>query len=112
MVLRTLQSPGHLEELSYTRVIHPAQATAASPRPFRYVTIWAQSQGFAKMTLAPAAFARIKAGPLSTVMTMTWGGRRARSRMARIKTSPGMSGRPRRLMTPAQASARDADLAP
>src|SRR3989442_9472710 len=109
MLLRTLQSPGHLEKLSYTRVIPPAQATAASPRPFRYVTIWAQSQGFAKMTLAPAAFARIKAGPLSPVMTMTWGGRRARSRMVRINTTAPMFGRPRTLLATAANFARHRD---
>src|SRR2546428_493344 len=93
MLLRTLQSPGHLEELSYTRVIHRAQATAASPRSFRYVTIWAQSQGFAKMTLAPAAFARIKAGSLSPGLAVAWGGRRARCGGGGVSPTPGMVGR-------------------
>src|ERR1700694_4444997 len=75
------------------------QAAGASVSSSRYATTLPQWHGFAKMMSAPASSARVEADWLSPVMTTTLMGRRAAAMIARISTSPEISGRPRSLTT-------------
>src|SRR5687768_5640341 len=73
------------------------QAAAPSPSVLMYLTTASHSHGFANMAPAPASLARMSADPVSPVMTITSRGPRAAETIAPMRTSPGMSGRPRSL---------------